>query len=142
MSELIKTITAYSPEETEKAGADFSSLLKTKDFVALKGDLGAGKTTFVRGIASVICPGSRVQSPTYTVVNEYRGNIPLFHFDMYRITDEDSLYGIGFYDYLKRDGISVCEWSEKIEEYLPENRYVVEIDRTEDNNGRIIKIYR
>ena len=142
MPKLIKTVEAYSPEETEKAGAEFSSLLKNRDFVALKGDLGAGKTTFVRGLASVMCPESRVQSPTYTVVNEYRGVIPVFHFDMYRITDEDSLCGIGFYDYLQRDGISVCEWSENVEEFLPQDRYVVEIERTEDNSGRIIRIYR
>ena len=142
MIQEIKNVSVYSPEETEKVGAEFSRMLKSGDFVAFKGDLGAGKTTFIRGMASVLCPKARVQSPTYTVVNEYKGNPPLFHFDMYRITDEDSLYGIGFFDYLDRDGISVCEWSEQIEEYLPEDRYVVEILRTEDNSGRIIKIYR
>ena len=140
MQEVIKTINAKSPSDTEKAGEDFALILKEGDFVALKGDLGAGKTTFVRGIASSLCPKAKVQSPTYTIVNEYKGSMPLFHFDMYRITDEDSLYGIGFFDYLERDGVCVCEWSEQIEEYLPEHRYVVSIEKTDDESTRIITI--
>ena len=99
-------------------------------FIALYGDLGVGKTAFVRGLASVIAPNSIVRSPTFALVNEYRASkSSLFHFDMYRIEDEDELYSIGFYDYLDR-GICVVEWSENIPYALPERYLKVEISKT------------
>ena len=87
-----KTITTYSAEQTEREGERLAGVLRSGDFVAMYGDLGVGKTAFVRGMARYLCPDARVQSPTYTVVNEYRGKIPLYHFDMYRIDGEESLY--------------------------------------------------
>ena len=105
------------------------------------GDLGVGKTAFVRGLAGVLAPTASVKSPTYTVVNEYKGEeCKLYHFDVYRIEDDDDLYSIGFYDYVKK-GISVCEWSENIPYAIPENAIKVTIERVaEDVNRRKITI--
>ena len=99
------TITTHSPEETEAVGAALARLLEgdksCPTFIAMYGDLGVGKTAFVRGLASVMAPGRGVRSPTFSLVNEYRvaGKKPLFHFDMYRIESEEDLYSIGFEDY-------------------------------------------
>ena len=129
-----KELITNSPEETEAFGAEVARYI-TEDksapsFIALYGDLGVGKTAFVRGLASVIAPNSIVRSPTFSIVNEYRaGKSLLFHFDMYRIEDEDELYSIGFYDYLDR-GVSVVEWSEKIPYALPESYLKIEISKT------------
>jgi tRNA threonylcarbamoyladenosine biosynthesis protein TsaE len=113
-------------------------------FVALYGDLGVGKTAFVRGFASVLSPTSAVRSPTFALVNEYRGGArPLFHFDMYRIESEDDLYSIGFDDYLDR-GICLTEWSENIPYALPEEYFRVTIEKTdaEHPDQRTITIER
>ena len=113
------------PLETETLGAALASLLESDAslprFVALYGDLGVGKTAFVRGFASVLSPESLVRSPTFTLVNEYRNKATkrsLFHFDMYRIDSEDDLYSMGFDDYPDR-GICILEWCEKIPFALP-----------------------
>lgn len=128
-----------SEEDTEKIGAEFAKELKKGDFIAFFGNLGSGKTAFVRGVASVLCQDAHVSSPTYAIVNEYRGKLDIFHFDMYRITDDDSLYSIGFYDYLERDGVIFTEWSENIRFALPEKRYDVFFEKNGDNS-RIISI--
>ncbi len=124
-----KELFSQSTLETENLAAEFAKSLKGSDFVALFGDLGVGKTAFVRGLASVLCPGALVKSPTYTIVNEYRKDgRELFHFDLYRIQDDDELYSMGFYDYLKK-GICVCEWSENIPWAIPSDAYRVTIER-------------
>ncbi len=124
---------SHSTFETEEIASNFAKQLGKSDFVALFGDLGVGKTAFVRGMASTICPGALVKSPTYTIVNEYRKNgKELFHFDVYRIEDDDDLYSMGFYDYLKR-GICVCEWSENIPWAIPISAYRVTIERVEQS---------
>ena len=130
-----------STEQTEEIATVLASRLKKGDFVAMYGDLGVGKTAFVRGLARVLAPTASVKSPTYTVVNEYKGEkCKLFHFDVYRITDDDDLYSIGFYDYIRR-GISVCEWSENIPWAIPDNAVKVIIERVpEDVNKRKITI--
>lgn len=116
--------------ETEAVGAALGNAVKEAGdvaFVALKGDLGAGKTAFTRGFASVLSPGSIVRSPTYAIVNEYKkGTLPLYHFDLYRIEDEDDLYSVGFYDYVD-SGICIVEWSERAESELPTPRWEVTI---------------
>ena len=113
-----------SPAETEAIGAALADrLIKEPSlprYIALYGDLGVGKTAFVRGVASVLSPGAAVRSPTFALVHEYRGAIPMFHFDMYRITDEDDLYSIGYDDYLTRGGVILVEWSENIPYALPD----------------------
>ncbi len=119
--------------ETENWGATLARQLLDKGvfpaFVALYGDLGAGKTAFVRGFASVLSPGSRVKSPTYTIVNEYRqGKRPLFHFDLYRITSEEDLYGMGFEEYVD-SGYCIAEWCEHIGSAMPENAVTVTIEK-------------
>ena len=123
----VLTVHSSSPEETGALGAALAHLLKKGDFVALYGDLGAGKTAFVRGMASVLTPDAAPHSPTYTIVNVYRGAVPLYHFDMYRIKDDDDLYSTGFYDY--DDGIIAAEWCENIPFALPGRYYRVTITK-------------
>lgn len=134
---IFEKITACA-DETELVGAELAKyvLSAKEDFVALYGDLGAGKTAFTRGFASVIAPGENVCSPTYTIVNEYEATVPLFHFDMYRIEDEDALDSIGFYDYFGR-GIIITEWSENIPYALPERYVKVTIEKLGDDERRI-----
>ena len=128
------TLTTLSPEETEGVGAALAELLEgdraCPTFIAMYGDLGVGKTAFVRGMASVMAPGRGVRSPTFSLVNEYRvaGKRPLFHFDMYRIESEDDLYSIGFEDYPDA-GYCVAEWCEKIPFALPEVYIEVRIEK-------------
>ncbi len=122
-----------SPRETEELGQALAQKLKSGDFVAMYGDLGVGKTAFVRGVASVLCPGIRVQSPTYTIVNAYRGNIPLYHFDMYRIDGEEALYSCGFFDYLDAGGICIAEWCENITDFIPDGAIKVSISKLSDS---------
>ena len=125
--------------ETEQCGAELAGLLlqdaSLPRFVALFGDLGVGKTAFVRGFASVVTPGSAVRSPTFSLVNEYRARpLSLFHFDMYRIESEDDLLSIGFDDYLMRDGFCLTEWSENILEFIPEESVRVTIEKDDAAN--------
>ena len=136
MDIIFRKITT-SPEETESVGFEFAKTLSRGDCLAMKGDLGAGKTAFVRGMAKYLCPKARVQSPTYTIVNSYGGKIPLYHFDMYRIDGEESLYSTGFFDYLDAGGICAVEWSEKIEDFLPDDRYTVTIEKTGEETREI-----
>ena len=143
--ELFYTV-SQSAEETEGLGAELAAAMSADPslprFVAFYGDLGSGKTAFIRGFVSVVSKGSAVRSPTFTIVNEYRGGgTPVFHFDMYRIGGEDDLYSIGFYDYLDR-GFCLCEWSENIEFALPEEYLKLEIYRVsapEKENTRTIR---
>ena len=130
---MIQQILTASPEETEAFGASIAEKISADSslprFIALYGDLGVGKTAFVRGLASVLSPRSAVRSPTFALVNEYRGgSLPIFHFDMYRIESEDELESIGFYDYLDR-GLCVVEWSENIGYALPESYLKIEISK-------------
>ena len=130
-----------SAQETELCGAQLARLmLDTSDlprFVALDGDLGAGKTAFTRGFCSVVCPGAAVRSPTYALVNEYRGKPDVFHFDVYRITDEDDLYSTGFFDYFERGGIILCEWAVNIPYALPEKYISAVIEKLGDDKRKI-----
>lgn len=132
----MKQLITHSMEETEACGAELAKQMLTDaslpPFIALFGDLGVGKTAFVRGFTSVIAPGRAVRSPTFALVNEYRASPrSVFHFDMYRITSEDDLFSIGFYDYLERPGICLVEWSENITESLPEHYLRVEISKND-----------
>lgn len=136
MSTFSKKYISTSPEMTEEIAKEFAKLLKKGDFVAMYGDLGAGKTAFVRGLGAYLCPDDFVSSPTYTIVNEYEGNgVRLCHFDMYRITDDEDLYSIGFYDY--SDCIIVCEWSENIGFALPDSYYKVVITKKDEGSREI-----
>lgn len=126
MAEKYSTLSA---DETESVAAAFAERLMPGDFVALYGELGSGKTAFVRGMASRLTPGARVSSPTYALVNVYEGDkFILCHFDMYRIHGEDDLYSIGFWDY--NDCILAVEWAENIPFALPRKYYSVVISKT------------
>ena len=108
-----------SPVETEKVGAALGKVLKPGTVIAYRGDLGAGKTAFTRGLARGLGSTELVTSPTYTIVNEYlSGRMPLFHFDMYRLASSDDLWDIGWEDYLERGGVCAVEWSENVTEAM------------------------
>ena len=126
-----------SPEETEELGERLGRALSPGDVVAFTGDLGAGKTAFTRGIARGLGIGDRVTSPTFAIVNEYEGGrLPLFHFDMYRLTSSDELFDIGWEDYLARGGVCAVEWSENVTEAM-EGAVSVTIDVLGENTRRI-----
>ena len=115
--------------ETEALGETLARRLGPGDVVAYRGDLGAGKTAFTRGLARGLGCTGRVTSPTFTVVNEYEGRLPLFHFDLYRLEGEDALYDVGWEDYLDRGGVCAVEWSERAEAALPRETVWVSIRR-------------
>lgn len=128
-----------SLEETEKIACEFAKKLKNKDIVCFFGEMGAGKTAFTRAAVKELEIKDRVNSPTFSIVNEYYGEKNnVFHFDMYRVDNEDSLYSTGFYDYMDRDGIFFIEWSENILPYLPDNYYKITISKISDTERKII----
>jgi len=123
--------------ETEKAGADFARELPPGSVVAFFGDLGAGKTAFVRGMARGMGIEARVNSPTFTIVNEYIGERELFHFDMYRLGSADELFDIGWEDYLSRGGVCAVEWSENVSEAFEGDETVAKIEKLSDTERKI-----
>ena len=126
-----------SPSETEAVGAALARVLQPGTVIAYRGDLGAGKTAFTRGLARGLGVQKGVTSPTYTIVNEYLGGrIPLFHFDMYRLGSEDELFDIGWDDYLDRGGVCAVEWSENVWGAM-EDAVVVTITRLDENTRKI-----
>ena len=126
-----------SPEETERIGQALAQILTPGTVIAFEGDLGAGKTAFTRGLARGLGCGEPVTSPTNTIVNEYlSGKMPLFHFDMYRLTCADDLFDIGWDDYLVRGGICAVEWSENVADAL-EDPILVSIRKTGENSRTI-----
>ena len=132
-------IITHSPQETIEAAKKLGSLLKAGDMIAYKGGLGAGKTTFTRGIAIGMGIGDSVTSPTFSLVNEYRGDsITLYHFDMYRIESEEDLESTGFYDYPFEDNVAAVEWSENISDFLPKDTIFVTISSVGENDREII----
>lgn len=137
----IKTKETHSPEETESLGAYVGETYPDTQVIALLGELGAGKTAFVRGMAQGLGISQRVTSPTFTIVNEYEGGaLPLFHFDMYRLRDADDLFDIGWEDFLRRGGVCAVEWSETIQEALEPDTIYVDIRRGAETNQRILTI--
>ena len=124
-------------EETEWIGQRFGEKLRGGEVIAYRGDLGAGKTAFTRGLARGLGITMRVTSPTYTIVNEYLGGrLPLFHFDMYRLGSADDLFDIGWEDYLRRGGVCAVEWSENVSEAMGD-AIMVEIEKLSDETRKI-----
>ncbi len=118
--------------DTDAVAAEIASLLKKGDVLALYGEMGAGKTAFVRGLVKALCPECLplVHSPTFAIVNEYEGNeITVYHYDLYRIADEDDLYSTGYFDRLGGDGIVVTEWSELIDGAIPADAHRLRIEK-------------
>ena len=136
---MLQEYISHSPEETEKIAHDFASSLSGGDVIAFKGELGLGKTCFTRGLAKGLGFTGEVNSPTFAIVNEYRGGKhDLFHFDMYRVNNWEDLYSTGFFDYMDEGGILAIEWSENISSALDENTIFVEIIRISDSDRKII----
>ena len=126
-----------SPAQTEAVGAALAEKLKPGTVLAYRGDLGAGKTAFTRGLARGLGCSELVTSPTYTIVNEYLGGrLPLFHFDMYRLASSDDLWDIGWEDYLERGGICAVEWSENVDDAMEDAVYIT-IEKTGEESRRI-----
>ena len=124
-----------SAQETEALGERLAARLRPGDVIAYTGDLGAGKTAFTRGLARGLDCRDRVTSPTFTIVNEYQGRIPLFHFDMYRLNGSEDLFDIGWEDYLSRGGVCAVEWSEQVADALPEGTVYVTLTRHPEHDG-------
>ena len=131
------TYTTHSPTETEALGAALGRVLTPGTVIAYRGDLGAGKTAFTRGLARGLGYADPVTSPTYTIVNEYLGGrLPLFQFDMYRLRSSEDLWDIGWEDYLDRGGVCAVEWSENVEDAL-EDALTVTIEKLGEDSRRI-----
>lgn len=126
-----------SENDTVRIGKALGRGLRRGAVVAFYGDLGAGKTAFIRGVAQGLGIDARVTSPTFTIVNEYPGRVPLFHFDMYRLGSADELFEIGWEDYLHRGGVCCVEWTENVEDAIPPEAIRVEIEKTGDNSRTI-----
>ena len=127
-----------SPQETEAVGAALGKILQPGTVLAYRGDLGAGKTAFTRGLAKGLGCTDMVTSPTYTIVNEYlSGRMPLFHFDMYRLASSDDLWDIGWEDYLERGGVCAVEWSENVWDAL-EEPIVITVYRLGEDTRKIV----
>lgn len=132
---------SHSAEETERFGEALAQELRAGDVLAFTGSLGMGKTAFTRGLARGLGCRGRVTSPTFTIVNEYEGKTPLFHFDMYRLGSSEELFDIGWDDYLARGGICAVEWSERVSDALPDGTVFVDIARGgEGEDSRVITV--
>ena len=136
----MREIITRDERETEEAGAELARELPDGAVVAMYGELGAGKTAFVRGMARGMGIDCRVSSPTFTIVNEYEGERTLIHFDMYRLGSADELWGIGWDDYLARGAVCAVEWSENIADALEEDAVRVDIRRGASDQERVITI--
>ncbi len=126
--------------ETIELGRKVAEKLAGGTVVAFFGGLGMGKTAFTRGMAKALSVDEEVSSPTFAIVNDYGGNPPLYHFDMYRVESWEDLYSSGFFDFYETGGILAVEWSENIENALPENTIRVTIERGENDSQRVITI--
>lgn len=127
-----------STRETEDFAAALAEKLRPGDVIACRGGMGAGKTAFVRGLARGLGLADEVSSPTFALVHEYtNGNIPLYHFDMYRVSGFDELYSTGFFDYLEQDGVLYIEWSENIEGALPDGVITLTLERVDDDTRQL-----
>ena len=127
-------------DETEKFGIKLGKLLGPGDVVCLNGDLGAGKTTLTKSIGLGLGVQDYITSPTFSLINEYDGVYPVYHFDVYRLENTEELYDLGFDEYFYGKGVSIIEWADRIENFLPEERIVLDIENTENINERKIKI--
>ncbi|NLV89131.1 MAG: tRNA (adenosine(37)-N6)-threonylcarbamoyltransferase complex ATPase subunit type 1 TsaE [Tissierellia bacterium] len=127
-------------EETEEFGIKLGKSLKSGDIVCLNGDLGAGKTTLTKSIGLGLDVKEYITSPTFTLINQYRGRLPVYHFDVYRLENVDELYDLGFDEYFYGNGVCIVEWAEKIEKLLPKERLVLDIKKGKDIDERVINI--
>ncbi len=127
-------------EETNKFAIKLGSLLRPGDLVCLNGELGAGKTTITKSIGLGLGVEDYITSPTFSLINEYEGKYPVYHFDVYRLENAEELYDLGFDEYFYGRGVSIVEWANKIEDFLPDERIVLDIENPDNTDKRIIKI--
>lgn len=142
MERIMVEILTRSEKETEKLGEKLGKLLKPGTIILIKGDLGVGKTVLTRGIARGLGIDEPITSPTFTLLHQYKGRLPLYHFDIYRIGDPEEMYDIGYEEFFYGDGVTVVEWPEKMEWLLPEEYLEIKIERTplDGQDGRRISI--
>lgn len=134
----MEVLETNSAEETVRLGTILGGLLQAGDVITLNGDLGAGKTCFASGVARGLDITQRVTSPTFTLINEYNGRLPFYHLDVYRLTSPEELEDLGYEEYFYGSGVTVIEWAERIERYLPNERLDIFIEA--DEEGRILKL--
>src|SRR5699024_10139075 len=130
-----------SLEETKKFGMKLGEILKSGDLISLMGDLGAGKTTLTQSIAQGLEINDYVTSPTFTLINEYEGKLPLYHFDVYRLGSIDELYDLGYEEYFYSNGVTIVEWGDKVLDLLNKDRINIKIEKGKKFQDRIIYIY-
>ncbi len=128
-------------KETEEFGIKLGKLLKSGDILCLNGDLGAGKTTITKSIGIGLGVEEYITSPTFALINQYRGRIPVYHFDVYRLEHVEELYDLGFDEYFYGDGVCIIEWADRIEKMLPEDRIVIDIKKGNSNSERTLYIH-
>ncbi|WP_249322843.1 tRNA (adenosine(37)-N6)-threonylcarbamoyltransferase complex ATPase subunit type 1 TsaE [Wansuia hejianensis] len=129
-----------SLQETEEFGIRLGKLLKSGDILCLNGDLGAGKTTMTKSIGIGLDVEEYITSPTFALINQYRGRIPVYHFDVYRLENVDELYDLGFDEYFFGNGVCIIEWAEKINKMIPKEKIVINIQKGNNENERILHI--
>jgi tRNA threonylcarbamoyladenosine biosynthesis protein TsaE len=129
-----------SEDKTRELGMQFSKILNRGDVIALYGELGTGKTQFIKGICKGLSIAEEVTSPTFTIMNIYKNEHTIYHFDFYRLVSENEIFELGINDFLFSDGISLIEWAERGKVFLPEKRFDIVFDYGEDENTRLINI--
>ena len=139
----MESFVSNSPKETESIAFSLAQQLKGGEVIAFRGDLGMGKTCFMRGLARGLGYKGDVTSPTFALINEYLGGrLPVFHYDMYRISSWDELYSSGYFEYLEQNGVIAAEWSENIEAALPDNTIYVVIERLSEESRKITLFHK
>ncbi len=133
INNMKKTLKSNSTEQTKAFAKELAKEISPGSVICMYGDLGAGKTAFVQGMADALNSSDYVSSPTFTIVNEYNADIPIYHFDVYRISDSEEMFEIGFEEYLYGNGIVIIEWAELIEDILPKERINITINRDMQN---------
>ena len=139
-TEKMKSTVTRSPEETRALAAELAEHLKPGDVLALHGDLGAGKTCFIQGLAQALAVDQPVSSPTYTLVNEYRGRLPLYHIDLYRLQTADEALDFGLDEYMDGTGITAIEWAERAEQALPARTIHVRLRHGNEEQAREVSM--
>ena len=137
---MIKEFHTESEKETKAIAKEFAAELKPGDMVCLYGDLGSGKTAFSKAAIEALGVTGMVTSPTFTIVREYEGKFPVYHFDVYRVHSEEDMFEIGYEEYFYGKGVCLIEWAELIEELLPEKVYRIYLQYTDEEDGRMIRI--
>lgn len=127
-------------KDTEEFGIRFGKLLKPGDIVCLNGDLGAGKTTMTKSIGRGLDVEEYITSPTFALINMYKGRMVVYHFDVYRLENVDELYDLGFDEYFFGEGVCIIEWAEKIDRLIPEDKIIIDIKKTSHPHERILHI--